>query len=60
MGEVDPYHSSKDPRYPVYHVYDDCPAGERITKAGDDVAGDNNWLLCKFGQNMADAGKFLV
>ena len=29
MAKVPEYHTNTDPEDPVYHVYDDCPAGKQ-------------------------------
>jgi hypothetical protein len=37
--KVAPYHTSSDEDVAVYHIYDDCPAGERVIADGNSVPG---------------------
>jgi hypothetical protein len=58
MALVDPYHTDTDPEDPVYHIYDNCPAGERVIADGNAKPGTNGWDLCKFCKSNRDTGKF--
>ncbi len=58
MGLVSAYHTNTDPEDPVHHVYDDCPAGERVIKDGNAVAGTGGFRMCDFCTNKLSTGKF--
>jgi hypothetical protein len=58
MGSVSAYHTDTDPEDPVHHVYDDCPAGERVIKDGNAVAGSGGFRMCDFCTNKLNTGKF--
>lgn len=58
MGLVNPYHTNTDPADPVHHVYDDCPAGERVIKDRNAQSGTSNYPLCKFCNSKLLTGKF--
>jgi hypothetical protein len=55
---VPAYHTDTDPEDPVRHIYDDCPAGERVIKDGNDLAGDGGYRLCDFCATKQTTGKF--
>ena len=55
--KVAPYHTDKDPEDPCYHIYDDCPAGERVIKDGNKVPGVYGHL-CKFCAKKQRTGSF--
>jgi len=46
MAKVPEYHTNTDPADPVYHVYDDCPAGKRVFADGSNVEGTGGFVLC--------------
>jgi hypothetical protein len=60
MAQADPYHTDTDSEDPVYHIYDDCPAGERVIADGNDIQGTGGieFGLCKFCKSKRDTGKF--
>ena len=58
MSKVDPYYTSTDPEDPVHHIYDDCPAGERVIADGNNIAGDNGYRLCDFCDSQSKTGHF--
>lgn len=58
MAKVPAFHTTTDPTDEVYHVYDDCPAGEVVIANGNDVPGENNWRICDFCDNKNKTGKF--
>ena len=37
MAKIPEYHTNTDPEDPVYHVYDDCPAGKQV------IAEETTW-----------------
>jgi hypothetical protein len=58
MALVPAYHTDTDPEDPVYHVYDDCPAGERVIEDGNDIPGDGGYRLCDFCKTKTETGHF--
>jgi len=61
MAKVQPYYTDTDPQDPVYHIYDDCPAGERVIKDGNAQAGkgpNGDYRLCDFCASKQTTGKF--
>jgi len=58
MASVPAYHTDTDPEDPVHHIYDDCPAGERVIAAGNAIAGTGGNRLCDFCSNKQSTGKF--
>jgi len=58
MGLVPAYHTLTDPQDPVHHIYDECPAGERVIKDGNAKPGENGWPLCKFCKTKEATGHF--
>jgi H+-transporting ATPase len=58
MALVSAYHTDTDPEDPVYHIYDDCPAGERVIKDGNDKPGTGGYRLCDFCARKQSTGKF--
>jgi hypothetical protein len=57
MGKVGAYHTSSAGFEPRYHIYDDCPAGDRVIKDGNNVDGQVGYL-CHFCANKEQTGKF--
>jgi hypothetical protein len=55
--QVAPYHTDTDPEDRCYHIYDDCPAGERVIKDGNSQPGKLGHL-CKFCANKQSTGRF--
>jgi len=58
MSLVPAFHTDSDPEDPVHHIYDDCPAGERVIADGNKVAGTGGFRLCDFCANKQKTGKF--
>jgi hypothetical protein len=58
MTKVPAYHTNKDPEDPRHHVYDDCPAGERVIKDGNKQPGTGGFPMCKFCRSKLNTGKF--
>jgi hypothetical protein len=58
MTRVAAYHTDTDPEDPVHHVYDDCPAGERVIKDGNAVQGTGGFRLCDFCNTKNLTGHF--
>jgi hypothetical protein len=58
MAQCYPYHTLKDPEDPCHHIYDDCPAGERVIKDGNRRPGENGFPMCKFCKKKKATGKF--
>ena len=58
MGLVSAYHTNTDPEDPVHHIYDDCPAGERVIKDGNAIPGTGGYRMCDFCTNKLNTGKF--
>ena len=61
MTQVDPYYTDTDSEDPVYHIYDDCPAGERVIKDGNAEQGQGplgEFRLCDFCARKQTTGKF--
>lgn len=60
MALVPAYHTDKDPKDPKYHIYDDCPAGERVIRDGNAIQGTGGYgfKLCDFCDNKKKTGKF--
>jgi hypothetical protein len=46
MAKIPEYHTNTDPEDPVYHVYDDCPAGKQVIADGNNVEGTGSFVLC--------------
>ena len=44
----------------TYHIYDDCPAGERVIRDGNKVSGTGGveFTLCDFCNNKQKTGRF--
>jgi hypothetical protein len=57
MARVNPYHTSSDEDDPVYHTYDDCPAGERVIADGNAVQGASG-RKCDFCTTRESTGHF--
>jgi hypothetical protein len=55
---VNAYHTDTDAEDPVYHIYNDCPAGERVIKDGNAIVGTGGFRLCDFCSNKSQTGKF--
>ncbi|MGD0876478.1 MAG: hypothetical protein ABSA14_16070 [Acidimicrobiales bacterium] len=58
MAKVPEYHTNTDPADPVYHVYDDCPAGKRVFADGSNVEGTGGFVLCALCKTKPTTGHF--
>lgn len=58
MTLVPAYHTDTDPEDPVHHVYDDCPAGERVIRDGNAISGTGGYRLCEFCERKQTTGRF--
>ena len=58
MAKVLEYHTNTDPGDPVYHVYDDCPAGKRVFADGSNVEGTGGFVLCALCKTKPTTGHF--
>jgi len=58
MTKVAAFHTDTDSEDPVHHVYDDCPAGERIIRDGNAKQGDGGFRLCDFCDTKNHTGHF--
>jgi hypothetical protein len=57
--QVGPYHTNKDPSDPVYHIYNDCPAGEHLTRDGNRIEGSGGITdMCRLCKKKKKTGKF--
>jgi len=55
---VPAYHTDTDPEDPVHHIYNDCPADERVIADGNAIQGDAGLRLCDFCARQNATGKF--
>jgi hypothetical protein len=58
MAKVAPYHTSSEEDDPVHHVYDNCPAGERVIRDGNSLPGTGGHRLCDFCDRKNRTGEF--
>lgn len=58
MAKVPAYHTTKDPGNPVYHTYNDCPAGSRVIADGNAVSDTGGFRLCDFCNKNDKTGEF--
>ena len=57
MGMVSPYYDASA-EGSVHHVYDDCPAGERVIDDGVAYPGDGGNELCAVCDEKLKTGDF--
>jgi len=50
--------TNSDPEDPVYHVYDDCPAGKQVLADGNNVEGTDGFDLFTPCKTKPAAGHF--
>ena len=58
MAKITEYNTNTDPEDPVYHVYDDCPAGKKVIADGNSVEGTGGFVLCTLCKTKNGARRF--
>ena len=58
MAKIPEYHTNTAPEDPVYHVYDDCPAGKKVIADGNSVEGTGGFVLCTLCKTKNGARRF--